>query len=391
MRQQVADSVSMYLRQFIGAEIRARHLESGTRNAAAWTDVQRAERIRKDAVAAAARGDSAAANLLIARADSFLEAAESREPEWVSPIALRAFLALDAPSTRSDVDAQPIVAAGLKHAERALALEPHNLDALEARGRLRKLRWDLQLDDKPTGDRLLAAAKEDLSRVTLDDPTRALAWVSLSAVLNQLKEPTESYLAAQRALEADAYFAGVEAILFQLYSTAYNLEEFPQAKRRCDEGAQRFPRNWRFASCKLSLRASGDIRTTSDSAWNELKTLEALVPQNGKEFLVRRHTMFLAGALAQNGLVDSARHVMLRARAGRDVDADGGLLIAEALNRPFLGTTADTLEAYKLLQSYVIGQPLHGRGFADTRHWWWRTLKANSARWNQYLGAVSNR
>ena len=391
MRQQVSDSVSSYLRQFVGTEIRARNLESGTRNAVAMTSVQRAERLRKDGVAAAAAGDSGLANALIQRADSFLAEAESLDPKWVSPIALRAFLALHARSTRTNVEAEPIVAKGLEHAERALALEPTNVDALEARGRLRKLRWDLQVDEKAAGDRLLEGAKEDLTAVTSRESTRALAWVALSAVLSQLKDQTGSYLAAQRALEADAYFSGVESILFTLYTTAANLEEFPQARRRCDEGAKRFPRNWRFVSCKLTLRASGQVKTTSDSAWKELRTLEELLPENEKAFQVRRHTMFLAGALAQNGEPDSARRIMLSARAGKDIDPNGNLLTMEALNRQFLGTTADTLEAYKLLQAYVVGQPLHGRGFSETKHWWWRGLKANAARWNQYLGAVSNR
>jgi eukaryotic-like serine/threonine-protein kinase len=391
MRQLVSDSVSVYLRQFVGTAINAKRLESGTRVAAAWNDVQRAERVRKDGVAAAAKGDSLGANLMIARADSFLKAAESKDPKWVSPIALRAFLALHARSTRSNADAQPIVDAGLDHAERALALEPTNLDALEARGRLRKLRWDLQVDDKSTGDRLLEGAKQDLTTVTNNDPTRALGWVALSAVHNQLKDQSLSYFAAQRALEADAYFSGAESILFQLYSTAYNLEEFPQAQRHCEEGAKRFPRQWLFVACKIRLRASGVVRTSSDSARQELKTLEALVPENVKALELRRHTMFLAGALAQNGDAESARALMVGARAGKDIDPNGNLLTAEALNRPFLGTTADTLEAYKLLQQYVISQPNHGRGFADTKHWWWRSLKANAARWNQYLGGVGNR
>jgi TolB-like protein/tRNA A-37 threonylcarbamoyl transferase component Bud32 len=389
LQQQLSDSVASYLRQFVGTEIRARNLESGTRNPAAWTTVQRAERLRKDALSAAGSGDSVGANRTFGSADSLLSEAEKLDPKWVTPIALRASLALYARVSRTPVDAEPIVTKGLEHAERALAVDPRNLDALEARGRLRKLRWDLNVDDKATGDRLLEGARDDLTAVTTQDATRALAWVALSAVHTQLKDQTASYLAAERALEADAYFTGVDAILFQLYTTAYNLEQFAQSKRRCDEGARRFPRNWRFASCKLFLLASREIKTPPESAWRDLRTLEELVPANEKAFQVRRHTMFVAGALAQNGLRDSARHVMEKARAGKDIDPNGGLLTMEALNRQFLGTAADTIEAYKLLQQYVIGQPLHGRGFADTKHWWWRGLKADAARWNQYLGAVS--
>jgi hypothetical protein len=349
--------------------------------------VQRAEKDRKNGVTSAARGDTAGAKLLFASADSLLQEAEALDDKWVTPVALRASLALHARSIRTPVQAEPFIDKGLEHAERALALDANDLDATEARGRLRKARWDLQLDSRAASDRLLEGAREDLKSVTDRDQTRALALVALSSVYAQLKEPTLALLAADKALTADAYFTGADVVLLQLFGATYDAEDFAQAKRRCDEGRRRFPNNWRFVSCQILLHASGRVaRVSADSAWKALATLDALAPANERAFLSRRHQMFVASILAQNNLADSARRVMLSARAGRDVDPTGRLLTAEALNRPSLGTADDTVEAYKLLQQYVLTQPQHGAGFADSRHWWWRGLKADQSRWNQYLG-----
>jgi TolB-like protein len=387
LRQAFVDSVGPFLREFVGTEIRARRLESGTTNQRAWTLVQRAEKDRKNGVTSAARGDTAGAKLLFASADSLLQEAEALDDKWVTPVALRASLALHARSIRTPVQAEPFIDKGLEHAERALALDANDLDATEARGRLRKARWDLQLDSRAASDRLLEGAREDLKSVTDRDQTRALALVALSSVYAQLKEPTLALLAADKALTADAYFTGADVVLLQLFGATYDAEDFAQAKRRCDEGRRRFPNNWRFVSCQILLHASGRVaRVSADSAWKALATLDALAPANERAFLSRRHQMFVASILAQNNLADSARRVMLSARAGRDVDPTGRLLTAEALNRPSLGTADDTVEAYKLLQQYVLTQPQHGAGFADSRHWWWRGLKADQSRWNQYLG-----
>jgi hypothetical protein len=94
--------------------------------------------------------------------------------------------------------------------------------------------------------------------------------------------------------------------------------------------------------------------------------------------------MFVAATLVQKGETDSARKVIERARAGRDVDPGGNLLTAEALIRIRLGTPADTAIAFEKLREYVIGQAAHGAGFANTTHWWWKDLK-NDPRWRQYL------
>jgi serine/threonine-protein kinase len=382
VNQIVADSVTTYLREFLGSVVRRSELEAGTKNQRAFASVQRAEKLRKDGAATPAT-DSAKAWLAFARADSLYSQAEAEDRKWATPIALRAMLALNQASrAKTPVLAASFLDRGLAHAERALKLDPKNLDALEARGALRFARWGTQLDKKDVGQKLLEGAKADLDAVTKADRTRTAAWVSLSNVFSQLHDPSSSYLAAQRAWEEDAFFSGVEGTIFQLFATAYNGEDFTQAVRWCrDEGFKRFPTNWRFVSCQLLLRRAPNIITTDvDSAWTELETLEKLLPANEKELRKRQYRMFVAGTIAQHGMSDSARHVLESARAGKNVDPAGNLLTYEALIRPLLGTPVDTAEAFKLVTDYVTGQPLHGAGFAASSHWWWRDLKRDP-RW----------
>jgi hypothetical protein len=386
LQRRLSDTLSTYLRQYVGAEIRASQLEVGTTDTRAWSLVQRAEKLRKDAVAASIRGDSAVAARGFATADSTLALAETQDPGWANPIALRATLAVNmAQAAKTPLLRIPVIDRGLAHAERALARDKENTAALEARGRLRHAPWSArQLDDTVAARRLLEGARADLERVVTLDPTRAGAWVAKSSLHAQLMDPLGSYEAARRAYQEDAYASNVESVLRQMYATAYDLQQFGTAQEHCDEGARRFPTNWLFVSCKLVMRVSRQVASGPDSAWNELKTLAALVPPAQQNLQVRRHQMFVAAALALAGQKDSARRVIELARAGRDVDPQGNLLTAEALVRAMLETPSDSVIAFERLREYVIGQRAHGSGFANTTHWWWKDLR-NDRRWDQYL------
>ena len=382
LRQTVADSVSTYLRQLLGTAERARQLVAGTTNERAWELVQRAERLRKDGASTAA-SDSAAGWLRYAQADSLLEQAEKLDENWETPIALRAVLNLSrGRSAKTHPLRAPYLDSGIEHATRALRQDSTNVDALEARGQLRYARWQTQLNDKRTGDLLLEGAKEDLVRATKLEPTRATAWVSLSAVYSQLHDQFSAYEAAKRAYEEDAYSSQVEGVMRQMYATAYDIQRFELAQQHCDSAARRFPKNWRFVSCKLTMEATGQIGTTPDSALGLLRHLGDLLPANEKELQMRRHQMLVAAVLGRvPSLKDSARSMIVSARTDDSkIDPAGNLLTAEALARTQLGTSADTTIAFERLRQYVITQPLHGKGFADTDHWWWKGLRLDR-RW----------
>jgi hypothetical protein len=307
----------------------------------------------------------------------------------VKPIALRAQLALlEFRAARTAVLKAPYVEQGLTHADRALKLDPQNLDALEARGQLKKARWDLQVVKGAEADKLLEDARADLDFVTQQDQTRPQALVALSAVQTQLKQPTDAYVSAVAAYRQDAFFSGVEDNLVTLFQTSFNRQEFGTAHDWCvDEGYRRFPTNWRFVACQLNMRVTPNDTTSVDSAWKELETLQRLLPANVavKEFQYRRNKMWVAATIAKKGLRDSVAKVLESARTkDKAIDPNGNLLTAEALVRLRLGTAVDTAAAFELLKEYVVTQPLHGRGFLETQMWYWSGLRRDD-RWNSFL------
>ena len=386
LNKAVADSVVFHLGDALGAIVRTRELEAGTSSSRAVALVQLANKQRRDALAAFAAGDSATTWQRFSQADSNLARAEDLDDKWATPVAQRAALALSASVAAKTLQKATYVDQGLAHAERALKLDANNLDAYEARGQLRRARWDLQLEKTADSQKLLEDARADLELVTSRDRTRPRAWVALSSVQAQLHDQASAYISAQRAFEQDAFFSGVEDNLRQLYSTSYDREEFQQALKWCrDEGYRRFPNDWRFVSCQMAMRLVKDYSTDVDSAWKELATLERVLPANVKQLQSRRGRMLVAATIAQKGLRDSAVHVIEGARTSdKAIDPRGNLLTAEALIRIRLGTPADTAEAFRLLKDYVVSQPQHGAGLLSTTHWWWKGLRLDP-RWESFL------
>jgi hypothetical protein len=84
--------------------------------------------------------------------------------------------------------------------------------------------------------------------------------------------------------------------------------------------------------------------------------------------------ILVAGALARAGLPDSARHVLLRARATPQQDPDRELEGNEAVMRVILG---DQDEAVRLIADYLTVHPAHRKGFATRVSPWWRDLQSN--------------
>ena len=87
--------------------------------------------------------------------------------------------------------------------------------------------------------------------------------------------------------------------------------------------------------------------------------------------------------LGRAGLADSARRVLVRARADQTIDPRGELMGYEAFVRTMLG---DKKEAVDLLQRYLTEHPDHRRGFAKVNAWWWRDLQ-NDPRFKTLVAA----
>jgi tetratricopeptide (TPR) repeat protein len=204
------------------------------------------------------------------------------------------------------------------------------------------------------------------------DPTLASALNTLSRVLYLSHNRLDANLAALRAYEADAYLRDTDRLLSRLFNLSYDLENFSEAKRWCDEGGRRFPTDNAFVDCQLWLFTTRAVEPDVEQAWLLLDELVALTPEHNVQFVRSYGQMLVAAALARAGLADSARSVLVSSRADLEVDPDRALLTLEAFIRTLLG---DTEEALRLLRAYMISNPHHRDEESEDVHWWWRSLQ----------------
>ncbi len=377
LQTDLAEQVAGFLREWLGEEIDLRSGGRETENVAAWALLQRGERERKDGEAFLARGEDEALERAFQGADSLWAEAEALDPSWPRPAVKRAELAIRWTQLHQ---ADPLRAGewiqrGFEHAERALALESRDAGALEARGILRYSKWVLRLEPDPTeAERLLEGAEEDLRAAVRDDPTRASAWNILSMIHSQKPDPVEAKIAARRSYEEDAYLRGAENVLWRLYATSYDLEQFPDAVQYCNEGRRRFPEAFRFVECQLWLLASRALEPDVDRAWALLPELDSLGPPQAREYTHLKGQILVGGVLARAGLADSAHAVWSRSRGNPEIDPGRDLLALEAVFRLQNGEQDEALD---LVRTYLTLHPEHRAGWVWTSHWWWRDLQAN--------------
>ena len=245
--------------------------------------------------------------------------------------------------------------------------------ALAVRGRARRTLYRVSPPADPgSRARLLDSAEADLRAATEADGTQAAAFLALSQLYYDKKDNVSAALNARRAYEADAFLRNQDANLRQLFWTHYDLEQFPDAERWCQEGARRFPANHNFAECQLWLMITPGAEPDLAKAWALVDSATQRTPESGRAFEAHLARLIAAGALARAGLNDSATRVLDAARAGRDVDPDGELPGYEAIMRTILG---DYQQAITLLKGYVLLNPTHEFTVGRDLHWWWRPLR----------------
>ena len=373
LRDSLAQAVAQRLRVLLGDELQLRRSLAGTRAFDAWSLVQRAEKVRKEAQALWTAGDSAGSLASLLRADTLLAHAETRDDAWVQPIVLRAQLAYEGaeriPAARL---AREWIDRGLEHADRALALEPRNGYAIAARGSLRFLRFGRQLArDKAEEDELLRLAQQDLQDAVRIEPTHARAWSLLSTLQYRKLDVVGANLSAQRAYEEDAFLSAADEVLWRLFATSYDLNQVERARHWCGEGHRRFPTSDRFVQCRLWLMTMPLARSDPAEAWHISEQVLAVTPEPQRALRTRELQMLVAATLARAGHGDSARRVIERARAGSEIDPQRKLLWIEALARMQLG---EREQALQLLKLFLTEFPQHRAGLARNT-WWWQELQ----------------
>ncbi|HEU4886131.1 MAG TPA: hypothetical protein VFT45_28085, partial [Longimicrobium sp.] len=364
LEESVGEEVSGFLRRRLGREVRLRQAAGETRSAQALDLFFRAEAARDEAARMARRGDpldEGSALRLLARADTFLAAAEAADPTWARPSVTRGLAALTRATLVSGPARGALHRAAAASASRALALAPGDAAALTLRGRVK---WRQALDAGATPDTgRVAAAERDLRAAVEADSSMASAWAALSQLLRVRGQLAESDLAARRALAADAWLEADGLILTRLYFTALGQGDFPQAREWCQQGRAHFPADWRFVECSLTLARNDPAeRPDPARAWALLAELDRLDPParaagEGRAYARVYRQAAVAAILARAGKADSARAVLARAREEAAAQSDGSrvaFLYDEAFATLLLG---DRAGARRLLDAYVGAQP----------------------------------
>jgi len=376
LQDTLAKAVAAFLRQAIGDEIEVRETRAGTRDVRAWELVLEAEEVKKSVDALISKGDGTNASRELERADSLLAQASARDPKWTTPIIGRGWVAWEQRRIVG-LDKGPAsewTARGLRFADEALKIRPDS-EALQLRGTMRYLRFVLNLDPSPlTPEQLLAGAEQDLRAggAARSNPRRASAFALLSHLLLHKSETAEGKLAALHALEADEYLREAPDVLWRLYSASLDLEDAAEATKWCRQGHDRFPDEWAFTECQISLRALTGTKQDVPALWHLVDQYTLMFPDNQRDYRRRRAQLLLATGLVHAGLKDSARAVALRARADARVDPSRDLVYLEVAVRNILG---DRDEALRLLTLYLATNPQERAGVANDHTWWFAGLR----------------
>jgi TolB-like protein len=373
-RDSLVTLTAQFLRARLGEEVLVRGRRAETTSVDAWTHVQRAERLRKDAEVAR-RTDAERALALVAEADSLLRTAEALDREWIEPLALRAQVALQRAAWARSLDAAvSSVESGIELADRAIARTPNHAGAWEARGTLRYFQYFLNVSPTPSERAaLLDAAQADLERAVSLDPELASALNTLSRLHYDRGDRLSAALAARQALQADSYLREAAATFDRLFWAHYDLGQFAEAGRTCREAAAQVPQDARFRQCELWMMITPTARAEPDAAWALVERVDSLTAPDRRPFVRRVSQMIVGGVLARASLPDSARHVLEAARAGPDIDPGQELVGYEAIMRTMVG---DEDVAVQQLRRYVAANPDHQ--FLEVEgdvHWWWRPLR----------------
>jgi len=374
LRDTLAGRVTRFLRQRLGREINLREERAETSNPNAWALLQQAKLMSRAGDSARAAGDTTSMLRNFSRADSTLVRAAALDPKWPAIPTLRG--SIDYRTSRFYSDDQlrtnQWIAKGMAHADQALQLAPKDADALELRGTLLYWRWLEATEPDPVKAKaLLDASRKDLETATEISPNQPGAWAVLSHLYYQYNDVVSAKLAARRAYDEDAYLSNASTIVWRLFTSSYDLEQFPDAIHWCDVGSTRFPDDPNFIQCRLWMMTTPAVPPDVPRAWSLVDSMVKISAVPDKPFTKLNGTALVAGAIARAGLTDSAAHVLDRLDDKADVDPTRDASQTEAFVWTLLGNKDRAIRAIAL---YLSANPARAVGFDDEHNWQWRSI-----------------
>ncbi|HEY8312134.1 MAG TPA: protein kinase, partial [Gemmatimonadaceae bacterium] len=374
LRDTLAERVARFLRKRLGQEVNLRDERAGTSNPNAWAIVQQAKLLSRNGDRAKAASDTAAMLRSFSQADSALLRAAALDPRWPTVPTMRGTIAYQTSRfyAGDQIRANQWVDRGLVDANDALQLAPQDADALELKGTLQYWRWLMAAEPDPVKAKaLLDASRKDLETATQISPNQPGAWAVLSHLYYQYNDVVSAKLAARRAYDEDAYLTNADVIVWRLFTSSYDLEQFPDAIHWCDVGSTRFPDNSRFVECKLWLMNTDAVKPDVPAAWRLADSLVKLAAAPNKPFVKLNGTALVAAVIARAGLRDSTEHVLANIDDRADVDPILDVTQTKAFVWTLLGNKEKAIQAVAL---YLSANPNRAVGFDDEHNWQWRSI-----------------
>lgn len=379
LQRDLATTVAAGLRRRLGADVQLARNERETRNSAALGLVLRAQRLRSDATTmllSPHSNDVGSAARTLVMADSLLDTAQRLDPNWPRPALERGWVSLQttllgAPGSSG---ARALSRARAAHiADSLLANHPQHAEALELRG---TARWQTFSASMATAIASTAAtdAEADLRSAVRIDSSRASAWATLADLLNVQGNFAEAAIAAERALEADAWLDGAEQTHFVAFAANTLLGKYDAARRWCAQGRSAFPTSWRFVECELTvMRDDRNVRPNTHRAEQLVAKMDSLDPPeravtSGHAYSPYYRRAVLATLFARAGERDRARQEIdaLRERT----KGDSTLTLDLAYDEAFVYLTLrDTLRARSRLTELMAARPMLREQLARDSLW----------------------
>ena len=371
-RTDVTRRVAEFLRNEVGLVVELKDSRLRASKPQAWIQVQRAQKRIKDADSLIVARQPTLAMPMLADAERELARAAELDPGWAQPWITRAEGAYERARAVRDSSGRVNAAldSGRVFVERALAIDSRSADAHEWSGKLafahvefrsvpEGREWDTQLD----------RAEKELREAVRLNPQQATAYETLAYLAYARKRVPEALQAAMAAYTADAYLLNARAILGRLFWGNFDTENFPEARRWCDEGHVRFPRSILFVQCRVYLMMTKGATPDPDEAWRLADTIRTLAMPTALPYEDHFARTLVGGVLGKAGLKDSANRVLLAARAGRDVDPAQEIIGREIMMRLMYG---DNKTAIARLGDYLLIHPDHRKGLANQTAWYYR-------------------